>query len=277
MRSLKVHVPEVRFFDREKGLMLLEDLGAITVYDQLKQPNCSERDRERIYTEAICVLHQMHLKAAEEFDPAKVMSPPYDPAFALTYEAGYFHRELLEDVLKLPVPWERLLPEYTMAAQGSIDGCVPGFMHRDFQSRNLMLTPTGMSVIDFQGARMGPPEYDLASLLLDPYVSLPAALRDVLVERYFSLSGVASGDRRRAALRRYRMCGINRMLQVLGAFAYLGVKLGKPGFLEHAPVAVNHLRELASPEFKGIASLTGRMTSLVMALAPSAEHSSVKP
>ena len=277
LRTLKVRVPEVRFFDKAKGLMLQEDLGTVSVYDQVKASGTTERDRERLYTEAVCVLHQVHSRGPEPFDPSRVMSPAYDSAFVLNYEAGYFHRELLENVLKLPIPFERLLPEYTRAARECIDECVPGFLHRDYQSRNLMVTPTGLAVIDFQGARMGPPEYDLASLLLDPYVALPAALRDVLVERYLTLNGTASGDRRRAALKRYRMCGINRMLQVLGAFAYLGVKLGKPGFIEHAPVAVNHLRELASPDMKGLASLTGRLTSLVMALPAGNEHPSLKP
>ncbi|MBK8231673.1 MAG: phosphotransferase [Candidatus Eisenbacteria bacterium] len=271
LRALNVRVPEVRFFDREKGLILQEDLGAVSLYDYLRQPGITDRDRERVYTEAVCVLHQMHQRNKETFDPARVMSPAYDTNFVLQYESGYFHREMLEEALKLPVPWSRLEPEYRRAATECLEDCAPGFMHRDFQSRNLMMTPQGMAVIDFQGARMGPAEYDLASLLLDPYVALPSALRDVLVERYFTLTNQASGERRRSALRRYRMCGINRMLQVLGAFAYLGVKLQKSGFVEHSPTAVNHLRELAAPEFKGLVSMTGRMTSMVMALAPPSE------
>ena len=128
-------------------------------------------------------------------------------------------------------------------------------MHRDYQSRNLMSTPRGLVVIDFQGARLGPPEYDLAALVLDPYADLPEMLRVGLVERYLDRT-THTARARAAAQHRFRACGINRMLQALGAYGYLGGRLGKPGFLEHAPAALLRLRELAGDEYPSLEALS---------------------
>ena len=131
-------------------------------------------------------------------------------------------------------------------------------MHRDYQSRNLMRTPRGLVVIDFQGARLGPPEYDLATLVLDPYADLPEVLRLDLVERFLDRAPRTAGERT-AARCRFRACGINRMLQTLGAFAYLGGRLGRPGFLDHAPAALLRLRELSEDEYPHLEALSGRV------------------
>jgi hypothetical protein len=118
-----------------------------------------------------------------------------------------------------------------------------------------MVIPEGLAVIDLQGARLGPPEYDLASLLLDPYAALTAERRQQLLELYLRLTGAGA----ETTLHRYRCSGINRMLQALGAFAYLGQKLGKPGFLEHAPTARQHLEELSREGFPRLYNLSRRM------------------
>jgi aminoglycoside/choline kinase family phosphotransferase len=106
-----------------------------------------------------------------------------------------------------------------------------------------MVTPRGLAVIDVQGARIGPPEYDLASLVEDPYADLPVERREGLIDRYLRGSGSSAASIAIVeSRRRYAACVIHRLLQALGAFAYLGGRLGKPGFLEHAPAALRTLR-----------------------------------
>jgi aminoglycoside/choline kinase family phosphotransferase len=115
-------------------------------------------------------------------------------------------------------------------------------LHRDFQSRNIHITPAGPAVIDFQGCRLGPLAYDVAALILDPYAALPVAVRQRLLEEYRTLLTA-----RGVALEAFEMgwfaVGAFRLLQALGAFAKLGGRFGKPGFLEHAGTGLDHLLE----------------------------------
>ena len=96
--------------------------------------------------------------------------------------------------------------------------------------------------IDFQGARMGPLQYDLASLLIDPYVDLPPEVQRRLLA--YALEQLAAqmdiqADRFR---RCYRFCSLTRNLQALGAFGYLTRVKGKSHFEKHIPAAVRTLR-----------------------------------
>ena len=69
------------------------------------------------------------------------------------------------------------LAEMASSAEGNF------FIHRDFQSRNILVSQGRIGVIDWQGGRLGPLEYDLASLLIDPYVSIPHPVRDKIFQR----------------------------------------------------------------------------------------------
>jgi aminoglycoside/choline kinase family phosphotransferase len=98
-------------------------------------------------------------------------------------------------------------------------------------------------VIDFQGGRLGPLQYDLASLLIDPYVELPQNLQDRLLSDYLTrLSEFVPVDRGRF-LHAYEYCAINRNLQILGAFAFLSRQKGKKDFEPYIPPALKSLKQ----------------------------------
>ena len=131
-------------------------------------------------------------------------------------------------------------------------------LHRDFQSRNIHLTATGPAVIDFQGCRLGPLAYDVAALLLDPYAALPASARESLLAEYRALlAGCGVGPDEFDA--GWFAVGAFRLLQALGAFAKLGGRFGKPGFLEHATTGLEHLLahlgERGSARFPAVSAL----------------------
>ena len=95
----------------------------------------------------------------------------------------------------------------------------------------------------FQGGRIGPPHYDLASLLIDPYVDLPFALRETLLvffsRRLAQRTGIAATEIRKA----YRYCALARNLQILGAYGFLTRRKGKPQFATYIPAAVQSLQQ----------------------------------
>ncbi len=126
-----------------------------------------------------------------------------------------------------------------------VDNYPKGVIHRDFQCQNIMITPGGIPrVIDFQGARMAPAAYDIASILWDPYYRLDDGLRERLVEYYVGEMKRNSADFHEASFRESLIpCRLQRHMQALGAYGFLSVVKGKKYFLKHIPEALRLLKE----------------------------------
>src|SRR4029078_4410886 len=112
-------------------------------------------------------------------------------------------------------------------------------VHRDFQSQNIIARSGHAYLIDFQGMRPGVAEYDLASLLFDPYVRFSANEREELYSYYMERRGLLSTPQMREIL---RLCAMQRLMQALGAYGFLGLVKGNRHFLAHVPAALDSLR-----------------------------------
>jgi aminoglycoside/choline kinase family phosphotransferase len=120
-------------------------------------------------------------------------------------------------------------------------------VHRDFQSQNVLIDKGLAHLIDFQGLRPGLAHYDLASLLYDPYVQLAPAERSELLGFYLSLGRRNDLGASRAEFDGiYRLCALQRLMQALGAYGYLGLVKGRAEFLKYVPIALGSLREVAA-------------------------------
>ena len=117
-------------------------------------------------------------------------------------------------------------------------------MHRDFQSQNILIKDGRVRLVDFQGARRGPYAYDLMSLLRDAYVDLGDDLRDDLLTYYISALTAAGAPVPAEFARDATAAGLQRVMQALGAFAFLSRVKGRTSYRAHIPLAVRHLREL---------------------------------
>src|SRR5439155_12978703 len=119
-------------------------------------------------------------------------------------------------------------------------------VHRDFQSQNIIMRNGQAYLIDFQGMRPGLPYYDLASLLYDPYVDLAEAERAELIAYYRSRqleNGITiDGD----FDLKLRLCAMQRLMQALGAYGFLGLVKGHKHFLQHIPSALRLLRAVVA-------------------------------
>ncbi|HER63361.1 MAG TPA: hypothetical protein ENO11_05225 [Desulfobacteraceae bacterium] len=188
---------------------------------------------------------RMQVKGGEGFDASWCwQTPVYDRALMLERESGYFLQALCHDFFGLEPDTGTLNREFGLIAEMAGKAPAGFFLHRDFQSRNIMITDGAIRIIDFQGGRLGPLGYDLASLLIDPYVCLSKELQEALLDEYLSelLKQVKYDPH--ALREEYLYLSLQRNLQILGAFAFLGKQRGKSFFLPFIQPALLSIREL---------------------------------
>jgi aminoglycoside/choline kinase family phosphotransferase len=118
------------------------------------------------------------------------------------------------------------------------------FVHRDFQSQNIIIRNAQAHLIDFQGMRPGLAEYDLASLLFDPYVEFSSAEREELLQAYEKKREAARLPVSPEFRETFRRCGIQRLMQALGFYGFAALVKGNKTFLKHVPAGMESLRSL---------------------------------
>lgn len=241
LKTQGVRVPEIFGYDDFSGFVFLEDLGDIHLQDVIKTANSLDITLD-CYQSVIDQLIHMSISGIKGFDPAwTYQSTHYDRSLILERECRYFVDAFLNGWLQMETRYDDLAAEFNLLADGVLSNAVMGFMHRDFQSRNIMIHNDLSYLIDFQGARIGPIQYDLASLLIDPYVQLPKEIQSSLLEYAMEKISEATGIKQKRCLLGYRHCAVTRNLQMLGAFGYLSRVKGKPHFSQYIPAAVTSL------------------------------------
>ena len=252
LRAAGVPVPAIVFADTFSGLVFLEDLGDL----RLQEAAAREPERGRVmgwYREVINSLVAMAVEGARGFNPAwAFQTPRYSRELILERECRYFVEAFLNRVAGVDLGFEHFEEEFDRLAENALAHGVEGFMHRDLQSRNIMRKSGRWYFIDFQGGRIGPLQYDLASLLIDPYMDLTPAEQEELMEH--ALQRLASRHPVEPTRFRhgYAHCALARNLQVLGAFGFLATVKGKPFFADYIPAALTRLHARIagfSPDF----------------------------
>ena len=248
LKKAGIAVPDIVMSDTFSGLVMLEDLGD-TNLQQVVQQAKTTGGVLKIYRAVLRQLVAMSFDGAIGFDPAwTCQTPTYSRDLILEKECRYFVEAFLQTFCAKSVRSADLAEEFSLLADRALAGTVSGFMHRDFQSRNIMVNAGSPYFIDFQGGRLGPLQYDLASLLIDPYVDLPPDIRNTLFD--FAVDCIPSDaavDKERFR-RAYPYCCLTRNLQILGAFGNLSRNQGKTWFESYVPAAVRNLKQaLSSP------------------------------
>ncbi len=251
-----VPVPVLYGRQAESGVILFEDLGDTRLHDLAVATDFADLLQAgpviALYEQTIDQLVFMQTEAAIDFDERWCWDTAcYDRQLMLVRESGYFLRSFWQEMLGRPIP-EGLEAEFRDIADQAVEAPADFFLHRDFQSRNLMVKDGHIRIIDFQGGRRGPLAYDLASLLTDPYVALPQTLQEQLLHRYLErLARRMMGVDNRVFLRHYALLALQRNLQIIGAFAFLSRVRGKVFFADYIRPAVVMLhRRLQEPVFQ---------------------------
>lgn len=239
-------VPEPLAYDPENGLILFEDLGDLRLHDHVSgAAKIGEGELLSLYREVVRELVRLQVIGGRGFDGGWCwQTPVYDRKLMLERESGYFADALCHSFLDIDAGSPALRQEFAHIAEQASAAPARFFLHRDFQSRNLMLKDGRIRIIDFQGGRYGPLGYDLASLLLDPYMSLPAKMQEALLGTYIEeLQHYTPYDPGRFR-QEYFYLALQRNLQILGAFAFLGGQQGKKFFLPFIRPALFSLQAL---------------------------------
>ena len=178
-------VPELYGFEEQSGLLVCEDLGDQRLHDLVQEKGIESEQIIQLYRQTVSELARMQVRGSQGFKPDWCWDTPrYDRALMLERESGYFLRALCRDFLQLEIDEEKIAQDFHELADKASQADATFFLHRDFQSRNIMIQQDRVRFIDYQAGRLGPLAYDLASLLIDPYAALPDTVQDELLEHY---------------------------------------------------------------------------------------------
>jgi aminoglycoside/choline kinase family phosphotransferase len=233
-----LHGPEVLAADLEQGFLLLSDLGRQTFLHVIDEHNA-----DALFSDAIGAL----LRWQQASRPGVL--PPYDEAllrrelalFPDWYVARHLQRSLSPAQAALLLGVENRLVAAALA-QPRV------FVHRDYMPRNLMLSTPNPGILDFQDAVEGPISYDVVSLFRDAFLSWPEARVQGWARQYWEqgrAAGLPLADAFELFYRDFEWMGLQRHLKVIGIFARIGYRDGKPHYLADVPRFIRYVRDVA--------------------------------
>ena len=237
--------PAVLAHDGRTRSVLLEDLGDDTLETLVAAQPARAADLYDRVLDRLADLQTFGVESRHRCPAA------WDRAFDhahLRWETSYFRERFLAGHLGLAAADLAPLEDEFAALAAACRRQPRTLVHRDFQAQNVLLKDGVVRLVDVQGMRWGPVAYDAVSLLWDPYVSLADDLRENLLcsfpARLAARGGTAptTADWEAMAL----AAGLQRLMQALGAFAYLGHVKGRRRFLTHVPAALQRLRRLCA-------------------------------
>ncbi len=239
-----IGTPEIYEYQRDKGWLILEDLGDVHLQDEALKTKHDLVKLEELYKKVLDILPVIQVKGAQGFDTNKIHSAHYDKNFVRQWESGYFFRSFLKGYLNLVISEDSLEDELDALADNISSLDSSSFLYRDFQSKNIMIKQENIRFLDFQGGRRGPLHYDLSSLLLDPYIDINNELKQTLMEYYLKqLATIISIDKEKF-LAEYPFVALHRNMQILGAFGYLSTVKKRHHFKNYIPTAIKSLKHL---------------------------------
>ena len=239
-----VPVPGLIATDDARKMALFDDLGDTSLYSYFKIPHSSAHIYD-VYCSVLDILVKLHTRVTEHVHECPLLQTRIFDYDYLRWETCYFLERFIIGLRKLPLGNKQTLEEEFHRLALKVDTYSKGVIHRDFQCQNVMITAGGIPhVIDYQGARMAPAAYDVASILWDPYHRLDDGIRERLIEYYVSeVNKQSEGFNDKLFRESLIPCRLQRHMQALGAYGFLAVVKGKKYFLKHIPEALRLLKE----------------------------------
>jgi aminoglycoside/choline kinase family phosphotransferase len=241
LEAMPVPIPRILGYDNALGILALQDLGDLTLQAHLgTQPF---QAHAALYRQAVAHIVTMQARGAALTSPKYL---PYGIAFdveKLTWELDFFLKHYLaayRDAVLPPAEFEAVRGECRTIVE-ELAGEPRVLCHRDYHSRNLMLSQGQLYLIDFQDARMGPDTYDLVSLLRDSYVDLNDIAVNELIAYFLALKGGTTSEAEFRA--RFDLMALQRNLKALGTFGYQTTSRGNPVYIQYMPRTLRYVRD----------------------------------
>lgn len=257
LRHLHLPVPELYIIDNDRRHYLQQDLGDATLYSILyekkRQGGGFDTQMLSLYKQALSDLVSIQ-DAGPSFDFSLAYPRPYFDRQSILWDLNYFKYHFLK-LAHIPFHEQALEDDFNTFASLLLQADCRYFLYRDFNPRNIMVTnDQSLYYIDYQGARCGAAQYDVASLLYSAKSDLPSAIRNELLNHYLLCRNL-HGEQRRTWLHHFHLYLYLRILQTLGAYGYRGLFERKDYFLHSIPLALRNLSQLTLEHPEPLAKL----------------------
>lgn len=241
LQRMPLPIPNILGLESDLGIIILEDLGKVTLQRQLQ--HTTTEHREALYIEAIELIIRMQQRGN---DLASNAYFPFELAFnfeKLMWELDFFTQNFLisHRGVNLSTSEQESLQEEFSSLSHEIAREPRVLCHRDYHARNLMLHKGRLHVIDFQDARMGPDTYDLVSLLRDSYFEHDSLFIDQMIGYYLEQT---RSSERLSFLERFDLMSVQRHLKALGTFGYQTATIKNAGYQDAIPRTLCYLKNI---------------------------------
>jgi aminoglycoside/choline kinase family phosphotransferase len=260
LKRLAIRVPEVIHYEPEAAMMVLEDLGDLT----LERAVLDGQEHELLYGHAVDLLARLRAQAERNPDPGCIAFSRMFDQDLYEWELHHFREWGLE-------AWSGRQPSLSERSElnrifqrlaGELASEPRGFTLRDYQSRNVMLKDGELALIDFQDALLGPRQYDLVSLLRDSYVVLDQPFVDRMLDRYLRAFERETDERIAAPgfNHFFDLLTVQRKLKDAARFEYIHRVKGNPSFLISIPASLRYVASALQrlPELADLREITSR-------------------
>jgi aminoglycoside/choline kinase family phosphotransferase len=244
MMSVPLPIPAIAGHADDLGVLILEDLGDVTLQAHLGVTQSMEHDA--LYKQAVEFISRLQHRGPElQSDDFLPFAVAFDRD-KLVWELNFFVKHFLEayrGIEVAPAAREALGHEWLLIAD-ELAGEPRVLCHRDYHSRNLMIQSGRLYIIDYQDARMGPDTYDLASLLRDSYVDLPEERVDQLIRGFLKLRPASHSEPGAVSefRRRFDLMSVQRNLKALGTFGHQTTARSNTVYIQYIPRTLSYVR-----------------------------------
>lgn len=265
LKGKGLNVPEIYYVSDDELCWLEQDLGDVTLLSEYQQlmDKGNLHAIESIYRKALEDLVLFQVKGRENMDLLQCYPRARFDNRSMLWDLNYFKYYFLK-FARIPFDEQDMENDFHILSEFLMQADTDYFLYRDFQSRNIMLTPDGHYYIDYQSARLGAAQYDPSSLLFEAKTHLPDDLRRILLEHYVDVFTSETRSEKSKFMELYYPYALIRQLQAMGAYGFRGLHEQKPLFLESIPHALNHIRLILPvlPETLRIPALKSALQAL---------------
>ena len=237
-----LNVPDIIYTDDAMQFYVQSDLGDVSLFDHITKEGFSENVLN-LFKKTCSSLAKLQIEGGDDLDYSNCIATRSFDKQAIYSDLLYF---LYYFVRALDLPYDKnlLLNDFDMLSSYLMQEEHQYFMHRDCQSRNVMVRDGEAYFIDYQGGMQGALQYDIASLLWQARAQMPYDWRDELVGYYFDQANACLNGKlnKKEFLNNYDGFVLIRMLQTLGAYGFRGLFERKPHFIASIPFALKNLK-----------------------------------